>query len=270
VKPPSKPLTGPAHAPALGPRAGIGGVFVASQTSSQIEKPHDVPFLGAKSPLARHPAGHVEPEFDRARSGPDSTCGGTTGRPNETDGSLPPDFWPRDASEDPKGDYNFTTLSSSTVYLIFWGKYWNQGTGSMQVKTLDTDARAILASPYLSQLTDYGSGGKEFAGGAQAFIGRSSDPVWTYKASFSTFPSFTCPASLLFGATGRRDANRTMPRQKQHGVADVALTRHRRRVPPSRVVRDHWGTIRRTAAGPHPAAAEKWLRARAAVCPFPV
>jgi hypothetical protein len=96
----------------------------------------------------------------------------------------------------PNGNYNFTTLSRPTVYLIFWGQYWNQGTNQTQARTLDTDARAILASPYLSQLTDYGSDGKAFAGGAQAYVDSSSDPIW---------PTYTDPSGITKTANAGDD-----------------------------------------------------------------
>jgi hypothetical protein len=48
VSPPSRSLTGPGLAPALGLRAGSDGFFILSQTSSRKEKHHVVLFLVAE------------------------------------------------------------------------------------------------------------------------------------------------------------------------------------------------------------------------------
>jgi hypothetical protein len=68
-----------------------------------------------------------------------------------------PAFGAETLQKTPNNDYNFQTLSSPTVELIFWGKYWGQHKN--QVSSLTTEALFTLASPYLKGLTEYGSTG---------------------------------------------------------------------------------------------------------------
>ena len=56
---------------------------------------------------------------------------------------------------------NPTVLNNPTVYLIFSGSSWTSATASKYA----SDAQAILASPYLSGLTQYGSTGNAVYGG---------------------------------------------------------------------------------------------------------
>jgi hypothetical protein len=96
-----------------------------------------------------------------------------------------PAFGAETLQKTPNNDYNFQTLSSPTVYLIFWGTYW--GKHRDQAKTLDADAQAVLASPYLSKLTQYNpahnaSYGKALYG--NYWVDPSSNPSWpTYTDS---------------------------------------------------------------------------------------
>jgi hypothetical protein len=60
---------------------------------------------------------------------------------------------------DPNHTSNFTVLNSPQVYLIFWGTDWGTTQGTAQANALRDDARAILESPYLSGLREYGSDG---------------------------------------------------------------------------------------------------------------
>ena len=56
---------------------------------------------------------------------------------------------------------NPTVLNDPTVYLIFSGSSWTSSTASK----FASDAQAIIASPYLSGLTQYGSTGNAVYGG---------------------------------------------------------------------------------------------------------
>jgi hypothetical protein len=66
----------------------------------------------------------------------------------------------------PNNDNNYQTLSSPTVFLIFWGQYWGTTIGTQQESSLALDAFAVLRSHYLSQLNQYGSDGNAFYGAA--------------------------------------------------------------------------------------------------------
>jgi hypothetical protein len=50
-------------------------------------------------------------------------------------------------------------LSSTPVYLILWGSYWNSAVGYSQVSTIISSVSAELSSPIFSGLTQYGSNG---------------------------------------------------------------------------------------------------------------
>jgi hypothetical protein len=82
------------------------------------------------------------------------------------------------------GGTHYTTLSSPTVYLIFWGSYWSTTAGIENANTLGQNvARTILGSTYLSGLTEYGSNGRAVFG-AQWIDPRSaaSDPPAGFNA----------------------------------------------------------------------------------------
>lgn len=64
----------------------------------------------------------------------------------------------------PNNDYNFQTLSSPNVYLIFWGGYW--GFNGQQADALAADIQTILNGPLSGALTVYGSDGKASFGGS--------------------------------------------------------------------------------------------------------
>src|SRR6516165_8002798 len=81
VSPPSRSLTGPGQAPALGLRAEDEGVFILSQTSLRKDKHHVALFLVVQRALAPPPTG----------PGPDSPGNGTIPAPARGSGrSLAP------------------------------------------------------------------------------------------------------------------------------------------------------------------------------------
>src|SRR5262249_17383090 len=70
-------------------------------------------------------------------------------------------------------------------------KYWGQGNNIAQAGSLAQDAKAILASPYLSQLTQYGQGGSSGYGEAQFgnwyYDSQSNDPTSPFNAGSSPY-----------------------------------------------------------------------------------
>lgn len=66
--------------------------------------------------------------------------------------------------EAPAGDGG-DRLSSPPVYLILWGSYWN-GAGSQQANIVTQAAAAVMASPYLTGIQQYGSDGHAAFGNA--------------------------------------------------------------------------------------------------------
>jgi hypothetical protein len=88
----------------------------------------------------------------------------------------------------PKGDFNFTTISSAHVDLIFWGSFWNASQANTQLaNTLAQDAQTILQSAYLSGLTRYGSDGVAFF--TTSVIDSGYDPPMAFNAGTSSSSS---------------------------------------------------------------------------------
>jgi hypothetical protein len=77
-------------------------------------------------------------------------------------------------------DFNYATMSSASVNLIFWGKYWGTAGGTVQADVLDKVASLILGSHFLDAITQYGSDGH--ASLTSFFIDSSSDPSAGYSA----------------------------------------------------------------------------------------
>jgi hypothetical protein len=76
----------------------------------------------------------------------------------------------------PNHDFHYQTLSSPSVYLIFWGTYW-QG-HSQEVNAVRADAQTIMAGPYTNGLTRYGSDGRAVY--ATTYVDTSSSPPAGY------------------------------------------------------------------------------------------
>jgi hypothetical protein len=82
------------------------------------------------------------------------------------------------------GGTHYTTLSSPTVYLIFWGSYWQ--THQSEVDTLRQDAQTVLSSIYLNGLGEYGSDGRAVFGASWVDPrSAASDPPAGFNAGSS-------------------------------------------------------------------------------------
>jgi hypothetical protein len=60
-------------------------------------------------------------------------------------------------------------LQSPTVYLLFWGSYWQTTQGQSDETALNEKIKILLGSPYLTGLIQYGGDGKAFLGSSTPF-----------------------------------------------------------------------------------------------------
>jgi uncharacterized protein with LGFP repeats len=96
-------------------------------------------------------------------------------------------------------------LSSTSIFLIFWGSYW-QGGANPQVNAIVNATSQVLNGPYLSGLKQYGSDGKAFyvnqwfdnSDPANGFSGDDLDNVVQNAVDDpnSTIPESDTPATL--------------------------------------------------------------------------
>jgi hypothetical protein len=91
-------------------------------------------------------------------------------------------------------------IKSPQVHLVFVGSYWTTPTGANDVAGVTQDVRSLLASPYLSKLTQYGSDGKATFGVSS--VNPAAAP-WNGGTAFTQSDLVTAVQQQFTAATGR-------------------------------------------------------------------